>query len=1126
MFATCIEQIGLCHTNMRTADTQQQQAITELRNTVVRASAGSGKTSVLTQRYLHLVQKEQVPVAEILCLTFTRKAAAEMHERIYNLLREQDDPFVEEQLANFEQNNISTIDSFCARIVRNNALSFGIAAAGAGETREHSELLYRQAIIAIGKNQKQAILSRIIAHRGFGSCAEKLFVPILEKYSSLAYPLDFPAIWEHVRNVARDDKQELHQAIIQNITDIMNLPMHEAGIIQRAQDTFETYAEQDSSFDDDISEFNADVHAFDLRKGVKRNNPYSDTCKDIVRNMRSQASTYLSLAFLLEEENMQEFYAILSDYQGAVIAEKLQQSIYSYHDVSELAIRMLRENLQLRQYYKNCFRYIMIDEFQDNNARQRDLLYLLAEKDERSDPSPPTIHDLQQNKLFFVGDEKQSIYRFRGADVRVFKKLAEDVEDTGGKKLHLEYNYRSTPALVRFFNDVFRKVLVKTGSEYEATYVPQSEGQATATEDAIESIITVAVHGGKEGQKELDREVLPPVQAEAWWVAEKIAELIHNKTLVQVSGEIRPVHAGDVAILFRSRTSLRHYEQALRYCNIEYSTQGTHTVFTEAAMNDLHALLRLCLFPEDRLNYACVLRSPLVQISDQSIILILQEGAAPFETELDLPPEDSDALAHAGILYRRSCVDLSNMTAMQFVFLFWYGWGYRYILLSRSDYHPYLEHYDYLMSIARAWNDSLPNFMQRIHTQIIQAASLEESTRREKTDSVQLLSIHASKGLEFPVVFVCDMASNPSSNRDALFSYHLPSHQDNVTDPLILPNYYRADFFDGKNSNYFLERTKGVENEQELAEIKRLLYVALTRAQCHLFLCAHRKRGSSSDNSHNLFHILEHALDDYPITIIPDITREEYQPAEQSRRTRDDIHAMRTGARSILREKHKNRFSVSTVSSFWNKQSKTPSLESDRSHVSKTELDSSKQDPAYAQDFGTLCHAILEHRIMDAAHTKASPETVAALNKVQILTQKYDADFFSSAWDICESFFSSPFWQEHQDSKMETEIAFTYRHRYRGESIYLDGRIDLLMETDNHITLVDFKTDRVPRSSEHHFQLALYQRVCEEIGGKSVRGWLFYLRDGGEAVEMPALDFAAVIDQFIDEERGLDVDTQ
>ena len=123
------------------------------------------------------------------------------------------------------------------------------------------------------------------------------------------------------------------------------------------------------------------------------------------------------------------FFDMLNELQKEYIYEKKQRGLLTFSDVSQLAVDVLINDIDLRNFYKKNADIIMIDEFQDNNSLQRDLLFLIAEKLERFEKSVPSPQELCPNKLFFVGDEKQSIYAFRGADVSVFRKLADDISD-------------------------------------------------------------------------------------------------------------------------------------------------------------------------------------------------------------------------------------------------------------------------------------------------------------------------------------------------------------------------------------------------------------------------------------------------------------------------------------------------------------------------------------------------------------------------------------------------------------------------------------------------------------------------------------------------------------------------
>ena len=193
--------------------------------------------------------------------------------------------------------------------------------------------------------------------------------------------------------------------------------------------------------------------------------------KEAIDGMRKEASSLekLFLAFT-ERELRADLHDLLGSFQKAFHEKKRAAGLVSFADVARMAVIALRDNPSLREHYKGRFRFIMIDEFQDNNHLQKELLFLLAEKRTLSLDRVPGPAELEPDKLFFVGDEKQSIYGFRGAEVDVFKTLQRELAAQGGSVVSLSRNYRSRPGLIAFFNRLFARVMEKPEEDFEAGF--------------------------------------------------------------------------------------------------------------------------------------------------------------------------------------------------------------------------------------------------------------------------------------------------------------------------------------------------------------------------------------------------------------------------------------------------------------------------------------------------------------------------------------------------------------------------------------------------------------------------------------------------------------------------------
>ncbi|NBF40577.1 MAG: UvrD-helicase domain-containing protein, partial [Spirochaetes bacterium] len=438
-----------------TLDEKQQQAVDSRRNAVVTAGAGSGKTRVLSERYLRLVLDEQVPVDRILTLTFTRKAAAEMYERIFRSLSEyRDDPFVAGELGRFETAHISTVDSFCGQIARNGCTRFGVPTSFRVDEEEINRLSEDAALAFLLDNRHNPVLARFIALNGFDSVRADGFAMLARDYVLVSRAQN-PAAWlsAQMQELGRLYRQRLGE-LDSVLATLMSLePAPKA--IATAQDALAGVS-LDPDWDparmdrppEGLEDFAAAASVINKRTGGSKADSVEiyKTCVDEIKRLKEEINTLVD-TFVVRDD-LAELYNLVGTFEEQVRAEKRRRGLLSYQDVMELAVDLLKSDGGLREYYGGRFRFIMIDEFQDNNELQKELLYLLSLRPgaETESKGRVSAEQLDPKKLFFVGDEKQSIYRFRGADVSVFKSLSEELEAAGGDALELPFNYRSEPS--------------------------------------------------------------------------------------------------------------------------------------------------------------------------------------------------------------------------------------------------------------------------------------------------------------------------------------------------------------------------------------------------------------------------------------------------------------------------------------------------------------------------------------------------------------------------------------------------------------------------------------------------------------------------------------------------------
>ncbi|MDO4507127.1 MAG: UvrD-helicase domain-containing protein, partial [Spirochaetales bacterium] len=451
-------------------DAYQTNAINARKNSVVSAGAGSGKTTVLAERFSSLVldPKQKVGVDQILTLTFTKKATVEMSARIYKVLKKH----APEKAADFFKANIKTLDSYCNSVAKMGCHYYGISPDFTQDDDQIRGTVYAMALPYILEHRDNETIKALVSADNFDSIANQLFVEPILSASTVAEPIDFDRMLQKQVTVI----VEKWNSIVHEINDAiveMEKMFNNLGEVNKGS---KAYIEFDSVFGPgsavDIPEpleiTSLDIESCNVKKiedyvlaiekiaslkkpgnakGLKEITPTLNELKDYFYSYLSQ---YFN--FIYGYKMTLGILPLLKDFQDKVNAYKRSSGILSFKDISNMAKCILRDFPEIRQIEKDRYKFIMIDEFQDNNSDQRDMLFMLAEKKSRKEAGIPSVDELEKEKLFFVGDEKQSIYRFRGADVSVFNALSKDFTEGN---LTMSTNYRSDSALIKGFNTIF-----------------------------------------------------------------------------------------------------------------------------------------------------------------------------------------------------------------------------------------------------------------------------------------------------------------------------------------------------------------------------------------------------------------------------------------------------------------------------------------------------------------------------------------------------------------------------------------------------------------------------------------------------------------------------------------------
>ncbi|MDR2491159.1 MAG: UvrD-helicase domain-containing protein, partial [Spirochaetaceae bacterium] len=465
---------------------EQQRAAADLtHNAVVAAGAGSGKTTVLAERYLRLITQERLPVEKILCLTFTKKAANEMRRRIYRELRtfahdapEGGKAAAEAAVRGFYGARIQTLDSYCAQVVRSAASRYGISPDFSEDAERARAIIDEEALpflLGCGNHPALSVLYQV---KKIDEIAEGFFVAPLKNYASIDDDGSFTGgIVRQFKHISQQDTWQEDIQVVNECLDVINAQKYGADGI---------YTEKLNISFDELSAYFAMIQECTEHECIEKSYNHAiykkmihylimlyhiceislvktkGDAKDALKTIRRRFMRLSALfVFCAQAGFMYALSHLQQRFFDIIVERKRREGVLDFKDAAVLARKILIEQKDIRQSEKSAFSAIIIDEFQDNNELQKDMLFLLAEKEDICGGGVPAPEDLCPSKLFFVGDEKQSIYKFRGADVSVFRAL----QRTFGGSFPLSANYRSNERLIAAFNAIFGGLLPEGGGD-------------------------------------------------------------------------------------------------------------------------------------------------------------------------------------------------------------------------------------------------------------------------------------------------------------------------------------------------------------------------------------------------------------------------------------------------------------------------------------------------------------------------------------------------------------------------------------------------------------------------------------------------------------------------------------
>lgn len=867
--------------------TSEQKKVIDLRDRdiLVSAAAGSGKTAVLVERIVNRICVDNPPVDidRMLVVTFTKAAAAEMRERVsraIDSLKElkPDDENLQRQSTLVHNALITTIDSFCLFVVQNNFAQLNLDPDFRIGDQAELKLMLKDALTQVfednyAREDNEAFINLIDTYsKGRNDSAVRQMVEdIYYKAGSSSWPRKWMNSLLRLYDI-KSAKQLEDSEIIKEIVDYSRVLLEEAvqeltmaKDLASATPGLEKYAltlSEDIALFDGMADGMADVTGYVgmqefLNKisfgriAVIRKFDGDEKKKERVKSMRDATKKkvdgikqkYFGMSIELMYEQLErqrpfvkELIRLSLEFYDAMEAVKTRKRVFDFSDIEHFALRILVDEQTLeptetaREFSKH-FEEIMIDEYQDSNQVQEDILTAISRE-----------HQGVGN-MFMVGDVKQSIYRFRMARPELFmeKYNTYTSDDSAHQRIDLHKNFRSRNEVLDFTNDIFYKIMAADLGNVQYDDDAALYPGASYPEETMRTELLLVDYKDEDLSEIIEDEDGDKVQIEALLIANRIRSLMENGMVTdKKTGQLRAVQYRDIVILSRSVATWGNTVAAvLKDCDIPAHVESNTGYFSSYEIQVILSMLRILDNPLQDIPMAAVLASPIVGMDDEELAQIRSafKGVSFAQAALSAMAgedgyEDEKLKAFALVFERlRGAVADTPIHELLYMMLDETGF-YRYASAMPAGKRR-RQNIDMLIEMAAAYEKTsykgLFHFVRYIDIQQKYEIDYGEAdTAGENDDVVRIMTIHKSKGLEFPVVFVSGLGKGFNT-------------QDTKSD-LVIHEKLGLGLVE-KTKSPRTKRPSLIRNEivsrikrENLGEELRVLYVALTRAKEKIIL--------------------------------------------------------------------------------------------------------------------------------------------------------------------------------------------------------------------------------------------------------------------------------------------------
>lgn len=1133
--------------------TEEQRAAVEapLRENLVSAAAGSGKTKVLSERIVRRIKSGDTTIDRLLIVTFTRAAAAQMRERIAKAIEEEYKKTglhsLRRQLSMIAGADICTIDSFCINLVKKNFFRVDVPPDFVIADNNEMKILREEVLIEVleemyeshdegflllteglgnGKTDndlKDAILKAYMFSRAFED-PDKWLDDSLKFH--MAGSNENNTLYDIIKSELSDRIKELGEMIDRTVEETENAQVGSyLSIVEGEKERFDRMLRccPVENLGEALNNFKFSSFQGGKRKGeeelaeVKKYiRSLHDDSKDLLKNINKLYDTYCEERGV-SYPKIEALVKCVKTFDRIYTEEKLSRKMLEFSDCEYLAYKILDTCDEVCDELREKYDEIYIDEYQDTNPLQ-DALFTKMSRKERGEPN-----------IFIVGDVKQSIYRFRHSDPRVFAEKAKSFgKDDSTCKMILSKNFRSRREVVDSVNCVFEKIMREGTAQVEydeehrlkcgAEYIEYNQNKSE-----------LYILKDKYDEDDED-ELLESAQREALVAAQRIKELVDDGFLVSDGKSMRPVRYSDIAVLSsKINNKAEAVMKVFSLMGIPVYCETSQNFFDVPEVQCIISVLRCVDNPLCDIPLAAVMRSPIFAFSENDLVSIRSTGRdKPFYENVCEAAKEKTPLGRKCGRFIKSLDDW-RQTA-QVVSL------ERFVtrVIDESGYYSFVgalpggrerqANLRRFMALAADYERSqfkgLYNFVRYIDKTIENDGEIEADVCHGG-DSVLLASIHKSKGLEFPVVFVigCGWSFNDKDSHDTLIMS--PECGVAVTEREAGR---RVKF---KSAEYSAVSLRILRDSH--AEQMRLLYVAMTRAKEKLIMIGSASKYDEQSSNWGLY-TQGRTMSDYKIRSmknyldyicnsvdekywdinfvdeLPNLNGQEEECADWEREHKTVEEVIYRLSYQYPYDGIKNIPSKMSVSEI-----KKMSIDTEESaqfykasHVKRIPSFMKEDEKLMGANRGTAYHRVMELIDLNETNVKRALESFV------------EKGFMTASQAECiecekiEKFLSSPIADRMRKAKkLMREESFTIAIDARdvfdegeNEKICVQGTIDCLFEEENgKIILLDYKTDTYTDPNEiikrYKKQLELYEvAIFSRFGQKCDEKCLYMFQDG------------------------------